>query len=101
MKKESGHTRMRAAAKLKAKLSAQRYAVKEYFPVHAVRRQDRCLVAFELERDPHFGAIGFDLPFVELHVQLDNLRDSQISQRFARSLHGGFGRLVPGLGAGS
>jgi hypothetical protein len=52
----------RAAADLEAKLSAQRHAVKEYFPVRAVRWQDRCLVAFELERDPHFGAIGFDLP---------------------------------------
>ena len=41
---------------LKAKLSLQRYAVKDYFPVRAVRGKDWFLVlALELEQDPRLS----------------------------------------------
>src|SRR5215475_15160127 len=58
-------------------------------------------VALELERDAHLGAIGLDLSLVELHVQFDDFRDPQVSQCLACPFHGGLGRLLPGLGAGS
>src|SRR5262249_34968292 len=87
------------AADLEAQLSAQRYAVKDYFP--AAFAGWTVSVALELEGDTHLGAIGFDFSLVELHVQFDDLGNPQVPQCLACPFHGGFGRLLPGLGAGS
>src|SRR5262245_30378459 len=56
--------------------------------------------AFKLERHVHLGAIGLDLPLgVELHIELDDLRDAKVTQRFRGLLDRVAGCLFPGFDA--
>src|SRR5262249_20916365 len=47
------------------------------------------------------GAIGDDLPKLNLHVLLHHLRDTQVAQGLGGSLDGSSGGFLPGFGAGS
>src|ERR1700738_590482 len=54
-----------------------------------------------LERNLDLCAVGLDFAIVQLHVELDNFRNAQISERFAGALDGGLGRIFPRLSARS
>src|SRR4051812_17516936 len=58
--------------------------------------------ALELERHAELGAVGLYLSLgVQLHVELDDLRDAQFSQRFPGLLDRVGGGLFPGVAAGA
>jgi len=43
---------------------------------------------FVLERDFHFRSVGFDLAATDHQIELGDLCDAEIPERFARSLNG-------------
>src|SRR4051794_2416176 len=58
------------------------------------------LSALILERNLDLCPVGLDLAVVQLHVQLNHLRDAEVPQTFAGALDCGLGRIFPGLRAG-
>jgi hypothetical protein len=57
--------------------------------------------ALELERHVELGPIGFNFSlFVQLHIELDDLRNAQIAQGLCGSLHCVGGGIFPGFVAG-
>src|SRR5262249_49622306 len=58
------------------------------------------VLAVELEAHLELRAID-ELPAVDLDVELLDLRDAQVAQRFGRGLAGVLRRIGPGLGAGA
>src|SRR5262249_3408980 len=61
-------------------------------PAAAARTLAAALV---FERDVDLGPIGFDLAVVELHVELDDFRDTQVAQRFRCPFDSVLGRILP------
>src|SRR3954453_3358671 len=60
------------------------------------------LSAFELERDLHLGAVGFDLALgVQLQIELCDFGDTKIAQGFSSPVDRRGGGLFPGLLAGT
>src|SRR5206468_64736 len=51
--------------------------------------------AFVLEAELHLGAVGADLPVLELDVELRDLGDAQVAQRLRRLVDGRRGGLLP------
>ena len=52
---------------------------------------------FELERDLHLGAVGFDLALgVQLQIELHDFGDAKIAQGFSGPVDGRRGGLFPG-----
>ena len=64
-------------------------------------RPIRSAFAFVLEGDADARPISFDLPVLELHVELDDFRDSQVAQCLAGANDRGRSCLLPRLRAGS
>src|SRR5207237_4356266 len=66
--------------------------------------EDGCSVcplfaAVVLEGELHLRAVGDDRAFLELHVQLDDLGDAEVTQAGGGHLDGGRGGCFPGLAA--
>src|SRR6516164_10826266 len=101
MKEAGGHARMRAGKPTLRQSYPRSVPLSRIIFLYTFVGRTVSILALELERDAHLGAIGFDLSVVELHVELGDLRDPQVSQCLACPFHGGLGRLLPGFGAGS
>src|SRR5438132_12469837 len=59
----------------------------------------RLFAAVVLEGELHLGAVGDDRAFFELHVELDDLGDAEVTQAGGGHLDGGRGCCFPGLAA--
>src|SRR3990172_11549745 len=68
-------------------------------PLRACSRSRGLFAAVVLEGELYLGAVGTDVSFFQLHVELDNLGDAQVTQAGGSHRHGRCGRLLPGIGA--
>src|SRR4029077_14072572 len=66
-------------------------------------RDQACLVSFLriFEGELDLGPVDFDLAVVDAHVELADLSNAQVAQRFPGPLDCGSLSLLPGFGAGS
>ena len=60
----------------------------------------RLLFALILEGYPYFGAVAADLTILDLHIQLLDLGDAQVTKALRGHVDGGGGGLLPRLRAG-
>ena len=59
------------------------------------------ILAVVFERDLDLGPVGLDSTILQLHVQLGDFRNPQVSQTLRGHLHGHPGSLFPRLTAGT